>query len=115
ELHRRIADRCRAMWPKILHEVRSLAPAHYAGTEPGFQSLGYGEALAVERGEVSPEEGLGLFIKRTAAYAKRQRTWFRHQENCVSIAGASAEEMVRQALLRARPFLASSQSEPAVS
>ncbi|MDE1976621.1 MAG: tRNA (adenosine(37)-N6)-dimethylallyltransferase MiaA [Elusimicrobia bacterium] len=111
-LRRRIDDRCRAMWPGILREVRDLAPARYAGTEPGFQSLGYGEALAAERGEVSPEEGLELFIKRTAAYAKRQRTWFRHQEACVSIAGASADEMARQALSLARPFLAS--SEPAI-
>ncbi len=115
ELRRQIEERCLGMWPGILREIRDLVPARYDGTEPGFQSLGYGEALAAERGEISQEEGLELFIKRTAAYAKRQRTWFRHQENCVSIAGASAEEMARQALLRARPFLASSRSEPAVS
>jgi len=105
QLRRRIEERCRAMWPEILREVRTLVPARYSGTEPGFQSLGYREALAAARGETSQEDALALFIRRTAAYAKRQRTWFRHQESCVPVPGGDLGAMTRQALAAAKAFL----------
>lgn len=80
ELQRaRIEDRCRAMWPALLAEVRELVPARFAGTEPGFSSLGYREALAVASGEATNEDGFAAFRDATNAYAKRQRTWFRRQ------------------------------------
>ncbi|HVC08836.1 MAG TPA: tRNA (adenosine(37)-N6)-dimethylallyltransferase MiaA [Elusimicrobiota bacterium] len=105
QLRRRIEARCRAMWPEILREIRALVPARYSGTEPGFQSLGYSEALAAWRGEISQDDGLALFMRRTAAYAKRQRTWFRHQENCAPVSGGDLGEMTRQALAAAKVFL----------
>lgn len=75
----RIEARARAMWPGLVAEVKRLVPAEYAGTEPGFTSLGYREALARARGEMTDDEGLAELIRGTVAYAKRQRTWFRHQ------------------------------------
>jgi tRNA dimethylallyltransferase len=78
-LRERIETRARAMWPALLSEVRALVPSRFRGDEPGFTSLGYREAVSVSRGELSSAEGLAEMIRATHAYAKRQRTWFRHQ------------------------------------
>ncbi len=75
----RIDARTRAMWPGLLAEVAALVPKEFAGTEPGFTSLGYRSALACVRGETDSDQALAEMIQGTVAYAKRQRTWFRTQ------------------------------------
>lgn len=75
----RIEARTRAMWPGLLAEVVALVPKEFAGTEPGFTSLGYREALTCARGELGSDAALAAMIQGTVAYAKRQRTWFRTQ------------------------------------
>ena len=75
----RIEARSRAMWPGLLAEVKALVPKEFTGAEPGFTSLGYREALACARGELLSDDALAEMIQGTAAYAKRQRTWFRTQ------------------------------------
>jgi len=75
----RIDARARAMWPGLLAEVAALVPKEFSGTEPGFTSLGYREALACARGEMDSDAALAEMIQGTVAYAKRQRTWFRTQ------------------------------------
>ena len=79
ELEERIRARCETMFPAMIEEVRRLVPSEYTGAEPGFSSLGYPEALACARGELSASEGLKRFVQATRGYAKRQATWFRHQ------------------------------------
>lgn len=96
ELRRRIAARAALMWPLMLDEVRVLL-RRFTGREPGFGSLGYPEALACARGELSREEGLARLINATGAYARRQRTWLRNQLAARPVDGASVEEMLRQA------------------
>ncbi len=78
-LKQKLRERCIRMWPKILEETTRLVPKNYCGEEPGFQSLGYSQAIQCLKGEISPKEGLEKFIKETHSYAKRQRTWFKHQ------------------------------------
>ncbi|MFI5349546.1 MAG: tRNA (adenosine(37)-N6)-dimethylallyltransferase MiaA [Elusimicrobiota bacterium] len=99
-LRRRIETRARSMWPALLAEVRALVPTRFRGDEPGFTSLGYREAVAVLRGESSSEDGLAEMIRATHAYAKRQRTWFRHQlPGAAAVAtGKSPEETLANAL-----------------
>jgi tRNA dimethylallyltransferase len=98
-LRERIDVRARAMWPALLSEVRALVPSRFRGDEPGFTSLGYREAVAVQRGEYSSEDGLAEMIRATHAYAKRQRTWFRHQlPGAVAVPGGTAEETLSNAL-----------------
>ncbi len=99
ELRERILSRCRAMWPDLLSEVRGLLAA-YDGREPGFQSLGYREAVLCARGRLSSEEGLSRLVTATLAYAKRQRTWFRTQISGRSVPGGDVPEMVAAALRR---------------
>ncbi len=88
------------MWPALLSEVRALVPSRFRGDEPGFTSLGYREAVSVLRGYCPPEDGLAAMIHATHAYAKRQRTWFRHQlPGVVAVtAGATPEESLSNAL-----------------
>lgn len=97
-LKNRISERAARMWPNMLREVRELTRSRYTGTEPGFQSLGYREALLCVKGELSENKGLEALIRATLAYAKRQRTWFRHQLAAETIAGGEPPDMLRQAL-----------------
>jgi tRNA dimethylallyltransferase len=86
-LRRRIAARAGLMWPRMLEEVRELL-RRFNGEEPGFQSLGYPEAVACAQGRLSPDEGLARLVNSTCAYARRQRTWFRHQLSACGIGGS---------------------------
>ena len=97
ELCRRIRSRAQIMWPAMLQEVRTLMD-RFMGREPGFQSLGYPEAVACARGELSSDDGLERLIRNTNAYAKRQRTWFRHQIQATAVTGAKTQDMLRQIL-----------------
>ena len=99
ELRVRIAERAQTMWPAMLKEVRALVPSRFQGTEPGFQSLGYRDAVQCVRGEIDSDEGLARMIQMTCAYAKRQRTWFRNQLcGAVRIAGSDVSQMLSQIL-----------------
>ena len=98
-LRERVETRARAMWPALLAEVRALVPSRFRGDEPGFTSLGYRDALEVLRGVRSEAEGLESMIRATHAYAKRQRTWFRHQLDAVAVQAApSLDETAARAL-----------------
>jgi len=59
-------------------EVRVLERAAHDASR-AFNALGYGEVLAVSRGKIDREEALARIVSSTWAYARRQRTWFRHQ------------------------------------
>lgn len=81
EAHRaRIRERAeRALasgWPE---EVRALRAAGYERDSPAFSSIGYRAVDDWIRGETSREEALTRIVRDTWAYARRQRTWFRHQ------------------------------------
>ena len=74
-----IATRVNAMlaagW---LDEVRSLA-ARVGSDARAWTATGYDTMRKVVAGELTPEQGRELVIVATRQYAKRQRTWFRHQ------------------------------------
>lgn len=80
EEHRsRIRDRVSRQldggWPE---EARRLLEA---GLEeaPAVTAVGYPEVFALLRGELDREEALERIVRDTWAYARRQRTWFRHR------------------------------------
>jgi tRNA dimethylallyltransferase len=99
-LRERVEARAKAMWPALLAEVRALVPSRFRGDEPGFTSLGYREAISVQKGELSSKEGLAEMIRATHAYVKRQRTWFRNQlpGSAAIQAGNSPDETLARAL-----------------
>jgi tRNA dimethylallyltransferase len=59
-------------------EVRTLEDRVPADA-PAWQATGYAEVLSYVQGRVSREDMVSQVIIRTRQYAKRQRTWFRHQ------------------------------------
>jgi len=61
-----------------LDEVRELA-RRVPITAPAWQSTGYGTMQRVSSGELEMSEARLEIAIRTRQYAKRQRTWFRHQ------------------------------------
>lgn len=59
-------------------EVRDLVARGQEGVA-AFGALGYADVAAHVRGELSRDETLDRVVSRTWSYARRQRTWFRHQ------------------------------------
>jgi tRNA dimethylallyltransferase len=78
-LRRRIEDRIDAMlaagW---LEEVRALEQV-VPPKAPAWTGTGYQFLRAVVRGEIELQRARELTATATRQYAKRQRTWFRHQ------------------------------------
>ncbi len=94
-LNNRIALRTEKMYSNgLIEETRNLAEQF--GTDlPMLQTIGYGEALQVIKGQISQNQAIEKTRQRTKQFAKRQRTWFRkqHQPNWLN-----GEEPLREAL-----------------
>jgi tRNA dimethylallyltransferase len=79
ELYRRIDARAAAMFSRgLIEETRSLIARFGPDCRP-FQSLGYAEASAVLRGELTEAEAIMQAQQGHRNYAKRQTTWFRRE------------------------------------
>lgn len=79
ELYRRINARAAAMFARgLLEETHTLIARFGASCRP-FQSLGYAEAAAVLRGELTEPEAIVQAQQGHRNYAKRQTTWFRRE------------------------------------
>jgi tRNA dimethylallyltransferase len=62
-----------------LEEVRALLSLDLPPTMPAMKAIGVPELAAVLAGELRLEEAAARAKAATRQYAKRQRTWFRHQ------------------------------------
>ncbi|WP_424952377.1 tRNA (adenosine(37)-N6)-dimethylallyltransferase MiaA [Deinococcus sp.] len=98
ELEARIAARAAAMfaagWPA---EARWLASQVDPDTKPRptvWQTLGYGQALAVARGQTMPEAAASEVALATRQYARRQLTWLRRQLGASILEPAEARRRV---------------------
>ncbi len=60
-------------------EVEGLLESGHDVESPAFSSIGYRAVAQWVRGETSREDALTRIVRDTWAYARRQRTWFRHQ------------------------------------
>jgi tRNA dimethylallyltransferase len=75
-----IAQRTRQMFAQgLIEEVRALLESGLTGQEKPFETLGYKQALAHVRGQVTLEAAIESTQIETRQYAKRQRTWFRRE------------------------------------
>jgi tRNA dimethylallyltransferase len=80
-LRRSIAERTRRMFERgLVDEVRRLLAGGLSPDARPLHSIGYRQALAVARGEWGPAQAEAATVAETVRFAKRQRTWFRHQE-----------------------------------
>lgn len=80
KLRERIRARTRRLveggWPA---EVRRLLAAGAGEGDPALSALGYPEVARLVRGECDAAEVIEAVTTLTWQYARRQRTWFRHQ------------------------------------
>ena len=61
----------------LFDEVRSLLSCGLDACCTAMQAIGYKEAAAAIRGEISEAEAVELIKRGTRRYAKRQLTWLR--------------------------------------
>ncbi|HET8786145.1 MAG TPA: tRNA (adenosine(37)-N6)-dimethylallyltransferase MiaA [Candidatus Limnocylindrales bacterium] len=77
EHRRRIAARARAQFDAGLIDEAVALRERYDPGLPAFSAIGYQEAWAVADGAITREQAVEQDARRNAAFAKRQRTWFR--------------------------------------
>ncbi len=75
-IERRIRDMLAA---GFLDEVAGLLRAGYTPDDPGMNGVGYREMANHLTGAITLDEAVERTCGATRRYAKRQRTWFRHQ------------------------------------
>lgn len=77
DLYTRINARCADMYNNgLIEETRNLIE-QYGADRPAFRALGYAQAAAVLRGELTEAEALAATQQGHRNYSKRQGTWFR--------------------------------------
>jgi tRNA dimethylallyltransferase len=80
-LRQRIQQRTEQLYHDgLVDETRRLSE-RYGADLPLLQTIGYSEALQVLGGSLSTSDAVRITSQRTRQFAKRQRTWFRHQHN----------------------------------
>jgi tRNA dimethylallyltransferase len=68
------------MWKKgLLNETRKLLDQKSNDNHFLESTIGYAEAAAYLKKEITEPEALEKIFRRTRQYAKRQWTWFKHQ------------------------------------
>jgi tRNA dimethylallyltransferase len=105
-LYSRIDTRAAAMFASgLIDETRALL-ARYGESTRAFDALGYRQARAVLRGEMTEAEAVAATCQAHRNYAKRQLTWFRREPGVHWIDGfgddpatsAQAAELIQQNL-----------------
>jgi tRNA dimethylallyltransferase len=109
-----IAARTRQMFESgLMDEVRGLIESGLSGDEKPFEALGYKQALAHVRGQMSLEQAIESTEIETRQYAKRQLTWFRGDSRIAWFNGFGSDPTVVEACLLAIPaYLADLQGNP---
>jgi tRNA dimethylallyltransferase len=113
----RIAERTQAMlragW---IDEAEMLIQRGLLSTPTARQALGYREIAAFLAGTIpSRSELQDLLVRRTVAYARRQRTWFRHQHPgavIVDIQRDTTPEEIVTLILRHRELCRTTAGDP---
>jgi tRNA dimethylallyltransferase len=88
EAHRRrIAARAAAQFGGGLLEEAERLLARYDRALPAFSAFGYREAFAHLAGELTFDDAIERTVRRTTAYARRQRIWFRKEPDVTWLDG----------------------------
>ncbi|WP_407541543.1 tRNA (adenosine(37)-N6)-dimethylallyltransferase MiaA [Deinococcus radiomollis] len=97
-LDRRIAERSAAMfaggWPAEAQWLAAEVSPDLTPRPTVWQTLGYEQALAVARGELSVQDAQTRVAFATRQYARRQLTWFRRQLGAELLDPSSARAQV---------------------
>jgi tRNA dimethylallyltransferase len=99
-LYERINQRAAAMFDRgLIEETERLIERYGPDCRP-FTSLGYAEAAAVLRNELTREQAESEAQQGHRNYAKRQLTWFRREPNIHWLGGCGGDPDVRDEALR---------------
>lgn len=102
ELYKRINARAQAMFEDgLLEETASVLAMGYSPECNSLNTVGYKEAIAFQRGEISLARAIELTQQNTRHYAKRQLTWFRRDSRIEWLSG-SPEEIAHSIITRLR-------------
>ena len=82
-IERRVHHMLERGWEEEVRELAAIVPAN----APAWNATGYATVRALAQGEVERQAAVERIVIDTRQYAKRQRTWFRHQ--------LAADEVVR--------------------
>jgi tRNA dimethylallyltransferase len=97
---RRIEERFHAMLHAgLVEEVRSLSSRGEGFSRTARQALGYREVLAHLAGRCTVEEAAAEAVRRTRAFARRQRMWFRRDPRITWYSSDEGPDAVLAALL----------------
>jgi tRNA dimethylallyltransferase len=81
-----LAKRARGFFDEgLVEEVKALKECGVPREAPGFDALGYREALDVLDGSRTVDDAVDLLTRHTVQYAKRQATWLRGEARRVTI------------------------------
>ncbi|MDE2322154.1 MAG: tRNA (adenosine(37)-N6)-dimethylallyltransferase MiaA [candidate division NC10 bacterium] len=81
ELYQRIEVRVEAMMEQgLLREVRNLLDRGYCSTLRPLRAIGYRHMIGHLKGQISLDDAVASLKRDTRRYAKRQLTWFRHED-----------------------------------
>jgi tRNA dimethylallyltransferase len=94
QLYQRINDRAARMFSDgLIEETRALIEK--CGESPrAFDSLGYRQARAVLRGQISLQTAIAAAQQGHRNYAKRQLTWFRREPDVHWLKGFGDDQMI---------------------
>jgi len=95
-LYERIDQRAAAMFERGLIEETERLLARYGADCRPLGSLGYAEAAAVVRGELTREEAVAQAQQGHRNYAKRQGTWFRREPGMHWLHGAGEDDTIAE-------------------
>ncbi|HEX5285189.1 MAG TPA: tRNA (adenosine(37)-N6)-dimethylallyltransferase MiaA [Bryocella sp.] len=103
-LYARINERAARMFDAGLIEETRAAQERFGNASRALGSLGYAQAAALLRGEVTRAEAIAAAQQGHRNYAKRQMTWFRRDKQAEWLAGFGddAEVQARAAELVSR-------------
>ena len=95
KLYERIDARCEQMFARGLIEETAMLRDRFGDDCRALGSLGYAQALAVLRGEMSREQALAATKQGHRNYAKRQGTWFRRESGMHWLQGFGDDASIR--------------------
>jgi tRNA dimethylallyltransferase len=106
QLYKRIDGRAAAMFERGLVAETALLRERFGDDCRALGSLGYAQAMAVLRGEISVEDAVAAAQQGHRNYAKRQGTWFRREAAMQWLQGFGDDAKVQaEALTLARKYM----------
>jgi tRNA dimethylallyltransferase len=105
-LYERINQRAAAMFDRGLVEETERLVARYGESCRPLTSLGYAEAVAVLRGQLTRDQAVEQASQGHRNYAKRQLTWFRREPEMHWLEGCGGDhEIAQQAVALVGPHV----------